>query len=116
MDPTAGMGGRGGEVEPADPGLGAPPPGNGPEDQLLVELGGAAVDRSPDQVGVAGLELTWTEHPPGEHPLAEAGGHPLDLVLHAVGEALTVVGVPHPADRAADPSGVVHAPAAARGL
>ena len=49
-----------------------PGPGHRPEDQLLVQLGGAAVDRAADQVGVAGLQLARAEHPAGQDPGAEA--------------------------------------------
>ena len=45
--------GRGRRRGPA----GAPEPGDRTEDQLLVQLGGAAVDGAADQVGVAALQL-----------------------------------------------------------
>ena len=54
---SAGVGGGGAEVEAGYAGLGPAQTGHGAEDQLLVQLGGAAVDGAADQVRVAALEL-----------------------------------------------------------
>ena len=87
------------EVEPADRRLGAAPARHRPEHQLLVELGGAAVDRAADQVRVAGLAARAGRAPagPGSRD-AKPGSEPLDPGLHPVGEALAVVAVPGAAD------------------
>src|SRR5690606_20154533 len=79
---------------------------DGPEDQLLVQLRGAAVDRAADQVGVALLELTWAEDTTPADPRAEAGGEPFEARLHPVGEPLAVVAVPAAGDAAV--AGVAH--------
>ena len=63
VDAAAGVRGGRAEVEAGDPGLGPAEPGDRAEDQLLVQLGGAAVDRAADEVGVAGLELARPEDP-----------------------------------------------------
>src|SRR5688500_18806478 len=86
------------EVEAADPGLRPAQSRDRPEDQLLVELRGPTTHRAADEVGVAGLELPWAQHPARQDPAAEAGCEALDPRLHAVGEPLTVVAVPDPAD------------------
>ena len=97
---TARMGRGRAEVEAADPGLGTPQSRHRPEDQLLVQLSGPATHRAADEVGVAGLELAWAQHPPGQDLAAEPGCEALDPRLHAVGEPFTVVAVPDPADLA----------------
>ena len=53
VDASAGVGRGRAEVEAGDAGLGATEAWHRPEDQLLLELGGAAVDGTADQVGVA---------------------------------------------------------------
>ncbi len=97
---TSGVGGGGPEVKPPDRGLGPAEAGDRPEDQLLVELGGAAVERAAQQVGVEPLHLPGTEHPAGEDPAAEAGGVAFDPGLHPVREAFAVVAVPLTPDAA----------------
>ena len=82
------------EVQAGDPRLGAAQPGHRPEDQLLVQLGGAAVDRAADQVGVARLELARAQHAAGAGRATRSRGPALDPGLHPVGEPLAVVAVP----------------------
>ena len=65
------------------------------EDELLVQLGGAAVDRAADQVGVAGLELVRAERRGGSGRGSRSPGASRSIrCLHPVGEPLAVVGVP----------------------
>ncbi|GAA3373115.1 hypothetical protein GCM10017750_01160 [Streptomyces racemochromogenes] len=51
VDPTAGVGGGGGEVETRDRSGGPAAAGYRAEDQLLVEVGGALVDGAAGQRG-----------------------------------------------------------------
>lgn len=53
---TAGVGSGGGQVQAGDGGLGASGAGQGPEEGLLVQGGGAAVDGAADQVAVQELQ------------------------------------------------------------
>ena len=99
VDAAAGVGGGGGEVETGQSGRGPAAHGrDGAEDQLLVQLGGAAVDGSPDEVGVARFELARPEDAPGGDAGPEAGRERLDAGLHPVGEPLQVVVAPVAAD------------------
>ena len=78
--------------------LGAAQAGDRAEDQLLVQLRGAAVDGAADEVLVAGLEVVRTQDAASQDPGAETGGELLDPPLHAVGEPLLVGVVPAAAD------------------
>jgi hypothetical protein len=64
---------RAAEVQPSDDGLGSVEAGDRPEDQLLEQLCGAAVDRAAVQVSVGALQVPGPLHVPGDHPIAEAG-------------------------------------------
>ena len=74
VNSSAWMGRGGGEVEAGYPGFRPAETGHGPEDQLLVQLGGAATECATDQVGVAGLEVVRSEHPPDHDPGTESWG------------------------------------------
>ena len=83
------MGRRRGEVETDDRSLGAAGAGNRPKHQLLVELGGSAVDGSPVEVPVGALQARGGEHVATSDEGSKAGGqrlhpglHPLDEPLH----------------------------------
>jgi hypothetical protein len=62
--------------------------GDGAEDEHLVQLRGAAVDRAADEVRVVALEVDRRHHVAAADEPAEAGGDALDLLLHPVGERL----------------------------
>ncbi|NCL73395.1 hypothetical protein AIIKEEIJ_00832 [Rhodococcus sp. YH1] len=62
VDATAGMGGRAGQVHTLDRRAGTTEAGQRPEHELLMDLGGAAVDRPPDEVRVGGLEVARALH------------------------------------------------------
>ena len=68
------MGGGGGQEEPADGRLRTREPGHGAEDELLVQLRGAAVERAAHEVGVRGLGRAET--PVRGLYLASASAHP----------------------------------------
>src|SRR5215212_11640723 len=91
MEAATGMGGGGGQVEAPDGRRRPAESGEGAEDRLLVELGGAPVDRAADQVAVVALEVERGLDLALEDPLAEAGGQALDLFLDPVGEALALL-------------------------
>jgi hypothetical protein len=55
VDTAAGVRGRGSQIQAMDRGFGPAQTRDGPEDQLLVQCGGAAVEGSADEVGVAVL-------------------------------------------------------------
>ncbi|PSK65483.1 hypothetical protein B0E53_02540 [Micromonospora sp. MH33] len=82
MHPAAGVRAGAAQIEPANRGLRPAEAGQRPEDQLLVELGGAAVDRPTDKVAIGGHEVAGRLHHPVQHPVPEAGGVPLQQVLH----------------------------------
>ena len=91
---AAGVCGGGAEIEPADGGSGPAEAGDGPEDELLVECGGACVEGAADEVGVAVVQVGWGEDPAGQDAVGESGCGALDLPLHAVGHSLGVGVVP----------------------
>jgi hypothetical protein len=66
--------------------------GRGPEDQLLVELGGAAVDGSGDQAGIDRLEVAWHLDGAADDQLSESGSVPLNQLLDNVHVSLKTVG------------------------
>src|SRR5215211_969979 len=97
MKAAAWMGRGRGEVEAADGGGRPAEAWIGAKDRLLVELGGAAVDRAADEVAVVALEVERRLDVALDDAPAEARRHPLDLFLHPVGEQLGVLAVPIPA-------------------
>ena len=58
-----------------------------PEDELLVELRGAAAQVAEDEVLVRLLEFGWRHDVAGEDPVTEAGRVRLDAVFHAATNA-----------------------------
>ena len=96
MHPTAGMRRGGGEIEPADRGLGPAQAGRRAEHELLVDLGGSPVERPADEIAVGGLQLGRVEDVPRPDPVAEPGGEALDLRLDPVGEGIGLALVPGP--------------------
>src|SRR5687768_93195 len=67
VHPASWVGRRRPEVEAADRGLGPPESRHRAEEELLLQGGGAAVDRSADEVLVAVLEVAGGERPAGDH-------------------------------------------------
>jgi hypothetical protein len=81
-----------GEKEPIDGSHRPTETRHGPEDQLLVELGSAAVDRSSEQTGIERLEVGWhLDGAPGDQ-LTESGSVPLNQLLDKVHVSLKTVG------------------------
>src|SRR6202011_3943237 len=79
------------QIEPTDRRRGSPPTGHRAEDQLLVKLRGAAVDGTPNEVGVAGFHPLWAHHVPGQDQVPETGGPLLDPLLDTGGKRLQLV-------------------------
>ena len=84
-----------------------PDPSRGPAGTPAAGAAGRCRRRPLPRPGWRRLELARTEHTPGQDQLAEPRCDPLHLVLHPVGEALPVVGLPDPAHPASDAAGVV---------
>lgn len=82
------------EVQAAHRRLRTSEPGNGAEHELLMQLRRAAVDRAAHQVRICCLELVRTGDVTPRDPVAKAGGQALDLILHALDEAVELVLVP----------------------
>src|SRR5204863_2102493 len=90
VDATTGVRGRRAEVEAADPGFRPGEARDRPEEELLAQLRGAAVDRSADEVRVGGFELARAGEAARGDPVAKAGREALDLGLDALGEVLEI--------------------------
>src|SRR5687767_4132990 len=75
------------QIEAPDGSLGPAEPGDGPEDQLLVQLRGAAVERPAAQVLVRRLEVGRLPAAPLPDEAAEAGSERLDPLPHPLDEA-----------------------------
>ena len=56
---AAGVRGCGSQIQSVDRGFGPAETWDGPEDQLLVQCRGAAVEGSADEVSVAVLQVGW---------------------------------------------------------
>ena len=65
VDAAAGVRGCGSQIQAVDGGFGPAETWDGPEDQLLVQCGGAAVEGSADEVGVAVLQVGWGQDAAG---------------------------------------------------
>ena len=92
VHPAAGMGGRAGQVEPVDRGLGPAEPGQRPEDQLLVDAGGSAADRAVVQVGVRALQVQRRLHDAGQDRSRKPGALPFDHRLDQLDVRRTLLG------------------------
>ena len=73
-----------GEEEPIDGGRCPAETGRGPKDQLLMELGGATVDRSGQQAGIGRLEVAWRLDGTPDDQLTESRSVPFDELLDNV--------------------------------
>ena len=81
------------EVEAGYAGLGAAQAGYRPEDQLLVQLRGATVDRSGQQAGIGRLEVAWCLDGAPDDQLTESRSVPFDELLDNVHVGLKAAGV-----------------------
>ena len=90
--------GGGSQVQAVDEGFGPAETRDGPEDQLLVQCGGAAVEGSADEVGVAVLQVGWGQDAAGQDAVGEPWRGLLDFLLHVVGHPLGVGVVPTAGD------------------
>ena len=94
VDGSTGMSGRRRQVQPADRGLGATPAGDGAEDELLVQLAGAATDVTTDEVRVDPLHVDRRQHVPRKDQLGEPRCQRLDPPFDTTGELLPLPIVP----------------------
>src|SRR5215468_9246485 len=83
---ATGVGGCAGEVEPVDRGVGAAQAGYWAEAQLLVQPGGAGVDRTVHSARTVPFQVGRPLHVPADDQGTEAGGVSLDDRLHPVGD------------------------------
>jgi len=102
---TARMGRGRCEIQAGDRRLGSRQAGNGPKDQLLLELAGATADVSTHEARVLAFEIVGTLHLPSDDRVAEAWCVFVDAIFHPVDELCQ--GVARQASGSSDVSGGV---------
>src|SRR4029453_2246692 len=98
MHAAAGMGRGRGQIQTVYRRTGSAETRNGSKDQLLVERGGTAINRSANQARVAALQVKRSQDASVDDPGREVGSLLLDAILHAISEPLRLVGVPRPGE------------------
>jgi hypothetical protein len=78
------MGTGGGEEQTVDERRRPAQSGNGPEEQLLMELGRSAVDRAPVEVGIGCFHTPRRKDVASQNGFTEAGSEFLDAAFDTV--------------------------------